>query len=120
MLYAAAALIAALGIAHSILGERFILIRLLRRDNLPKLFGGTEFTARTLRFAWHLTTILALCLALLLIQLAGRASAPNLASTIGLALIVAGVLPLVYTRGRHLSWVVLFVSGGLCLSWAAA
>ena len=119
MLYAAAALIAALGIAHSILGERFVLIRLLRRGNLPKLFGDTEFTARTLRFAWHLTTMLALCLALLLVQLANHASAPNLASTIGLALVVSGVLPLAYTRGRHLSWVVLFFSGGLCLYWAA-
>ncbi len=38
MLYFAAALIATLGFAHYILGERYILIRLFRRD-LPKLFG---------------------------------------------------------------------------------
>src|SRR3954463_6435523 len=53
----AAALTFGVGAAHSFLGERFILIRLLRRPDLPKLFGGTEFTARTLRFAWHLTTV---------------------------------------------------------------
>jgi hypothetical protein len=58
LLYAAAALIALLGLAHSVLGEQYILIRLFRRD-LPKLFGGPEFTWRTLRFAWHLTTVLA-------------------------------------------------------------
>ena len=46
-----------LGVAHSVLGERYILTRLFRRENLPTLFGGTEFTTRTLRFAWHLTTI---------------------------------------------------------------
>jgi len=43
--------------AHSYLGERYILIRLLRRNDLPKLFGGVEFTKKTLRFAWHITSI---------------------------------------------------------------
>jgi hypothetical protein len=58
LLYLLAALLAlALGIAHSFLGEKYILIRLFRRDDLPKLFGGTEFTVRTLRFAWHLTSV---------------------------------------------------------------
>lgn len=36
-LYIAAVLIFVLGLAHSVLGERFILARLFRRDNLPKL-----------------------------------------------------------------------------------
>jgi hypothetical protein len=47
----------AIGLAHSVLGERYILMRLFRHTDLPKLFGGTEFTIRALRFAWHLTTI---------------------------------------------------------------
>jgi hypothetical protein len=51
-LYVAAALMVGVGIAHSVLGERYILMRLFRRGELPRLFGGTEFTARTLRFAW--------------------------------------------------------------------
>lgn len=55
MLYLAALLVLATGIAHSYLGERYILIRLFRRSDLPKLFGGTAFTVGTLRFAWHLT-----------------------------------------------------------------
>ena len=33
-----------LGVAHSYLGERYVLVRLLRRDDLPRLFGGVEFT----------------------------------------------------------------------------
>ncbi|MDC7807411.1 hypothetical protein PQS31_11325 [Luteimonas sp BLCC-B24] len=57
LLYLAAFLAATLGVAHSILGERYILVRLFRRNNLPKLFGGTEFTTRTLRFAWHITPL---------------------------------------------------------------
>ena len=117
MLYVAAALIALLGLAHSVLGERYILIRLFRRD-LPRLFGGPEFTRRTLRFAWHLTTVLAWCVAALLVLIADAHSARTLAATIGWTLVLAGLLPLVITRGRHLSWVVLFVAGGLCLAWA--
>ena len=45
----AAVLCFAVGLAHSVLGERYILVRLFRRTDLPKLFGGTEFTVRTLR-----------------------------------------------------------------------
>jgi hypothetical protein len=51
------ALVVATGIAHSYLGERYILIRLFKRGDLPKLSVGTEFTKGTLRFAWHLTTV---------------------------------------------------------------
>jgi len=47
----AASLATLLAAAHSYLGERYILIRLLRREDLPKLFGGVEFTKHTLRFA---------------------------------------------------------------------
>jgi len=57
MLLAAALLIFLTGCAHSYLGERYILIRLFKRDNLPKLLGGTELTAGTLRCAWHVTTV---------------------------------------------------------------
>ena len=53
----AAALAVLLGVAHSYLGERYILTRLFRRGDLPRLFGGVEFTQQTLRFAWHLTSV---------------------------------------------------------------
>jgi hypothetical protein len=120
MLIAAAILVFLLGLAHSILGERYLLIRLFRRPDLPKLFGGTAFTTRTLRFAWHLTTAIAWGLAAVLVQLdalpgdAGR----SIGMTIGATLLVSGVLPLAFTRGRHLSWLVLFTAGALVLGWA--
>ncbi|MEO7917622.1 MAG: hypothetical protein ABIR16_08255 [Dokdonella sp.] len=116
MLYVAALLITGLGIAHSILGERFILIRLFRRANLPKLFGSTDFTIRTLRFAWHFTTVLALGIAVLLVRIAKTPNAMPLASTIGWTLLGSGLLPLIHTRGHHLAWLVLFVAGG-CVCW---
>lgn len=51
MLLIAAILVVLTGIAHSYLGERYILVRLFRREGLPRLFGGTAFTVGTLRFA---------------------------------------------------------------------
>ena len=57
MVELAAALLFLLGLAHSVLGERYLLTRLFRRDNLPKLLGSTAFTVGTLRFVWHLTTL---------------------------------------------------------------
>ena len=120
MLPAAATLIFLLGLAHSILGERYILVRLFRRQDLPMLFGGTAFTTRTLRFAWHLTTVIAWGLAAVVLQLDALPHGPGraIALTIGGTLIVSCLLPLAFTRGRHLSWVVLFVAGALVSAWA--
>jgi len=116
MLLLAAVLCILLGLAHSVLGERFILTRLFRRENLPRLFGGTEFTTQTLRFAWHLTTVLWWGFAALLWRMDSAAfSRSYVLLVIGCTSIAAGFLPLIHTRGRHLSWVVLFVVGGIAL-----
>ena len=120
MLYGAALLLVVLAVAHSWLGERYLLQRLFRNtDALPKLLGGTSFTKNTLRMAWHLTTVMAVAFALLLVQIARHATAAEMVFLIGVALLLAGLLPLVITRARHLSWLALFVAAGLCLGWAA-
>lgn len=114
MLQLAAALLFATGLAHSYLGERYILMRLFRRDNLPKLFGGTSFTAGTLRFVWHLTTVAWWGLGYII--LLSTQNAPTLAQVlrvIGAVAIISGIFPLCFTRGRHLSWVVFFAVGAL-------
>lgn len=118
MLTIAAALIFALGAAHSYLGERYLLSRLLRRDNLPKLLGGTDFTKQTLRFAWHVTTVAWWGFAILLLQVErDELSAMTAARVIGWTAIASALLPLVFTRGRHLSWIVMLAIGALALSW---
>ncbi|HEY1137990.1 MAG TPA: hypothetical protein VGE64_10910 [Xanthomonadaceae bacterium] len=120
MLTIAAGLIFALGAAHSYLGERYLLSRLLRRDNLPKLLGGTDFTKQTLRFAWHVTTVAWWGFAILLLQAErGELSATTAVSVIGWTAIASALLPLVITRGRHLSWIVMLAIGALALSWQA-
>jgi len=120
MLLAAATLIFLLGLAHSVLGERYLLTRLFRRQDLPKLFGGTAFTTRTLRFAWHLTTVIAWGLAAVVLQLGElpEAAGRSIGMTLAITLLLSCLLPLLFTRGRHLAWVVLFAAGALVLAWA--
>ena len=120
-LYTASVLIFTLGLAHSVLGERFILVRLLRRESLPKLFGGTEFTARTLRFAWHITTVAWWGIAALLwLAASENLNSESVLKVLAYTLLLSGILPLVITRCRHLSWIVLFLAGGLVLWHAVA
>lgn len=115
-LYTASVLIFSLGLAHSVLGELFILVRLFRRESLPKLFGGTEFTARTLRFAWHITTVAWWGIAALLwLAASDNLNSESALTVLGYTLVLSGILPLVITCAQHLSWVVLFLAGGLVL-----
>lgn len=114
-LLVAAGLAVLLAVAHSYLGERYILIRLFRREGLPKLFGATEFTRRTLRFAWHLTSIAWLGFAALL----GQAGSyrPTERGEVGAVLSVvfgvSGLVTLVASRGRHLAWPIFLAVSGL-------
>jgi hypothetical protein len=117
-LMVAAILIAVLGVAHSILGEKHIIGWLLTHD-LPHLFGGRSFTAGTIRFAWHITTVLFLGVSGVLFVIALDAPASTVLVVIGSTLILSSVLPIWFTRGRHVSWVVLLVAGCLCF-WGAA
>jgi hypothetical protein len=114
----AAILTALLAVAHSYLGERYILIRLFRRGDLPKLFGGTRFTQDTLRLAWHITSVAALGFAALMVALAlpGGVGPRVYGRVIGATFVVSGLVALVGSRGRHLSWIVFFTIAALTFS----
>ncbi len=112
----AAVLCFGVGLAHSVLGERYILIRLFRRSDLPKLFGGTEFTARTLRFAWHLTTIAWWGAAVMFFRMAqGPMSSLWTSRILAGIFLTSAVVALIGSRGRHLAWPVFLVIGVIAL-----
>lgn len=114
LLYLTALLLGGIGIAHSYLGERFILQRLFRRGDLPVILGGTEFTRNTLRFAWHLTTVAWWGFAVLLVMLAHPPLSPQLvARTIASVFAIHFLVALIASRGRHLSWVVFLAIASL-------
>lgn len=105
-----------IGVAHSYLGERYILIRLFRREDLPKLFGGDEFTKNTLRFAWHLTTVAWCGFAAILFHLAQSREGAGLVGNIvgniiGVTFLIHFVIALLGSKGKHLSWAVFLVIG---------
>lgn len=108
-LVTAAALVIFIAAVHAILGERYIIIRLWRQDDLPKLLGSDLFTKRVLRFAWHLTTVAWFGFAVILLLSADQDGWMNPApilNVIGITFLLSALLSLVITRGRHLSWIV--------------
>lgn len=112
MYYIGSILLLLIGIAHSYLGERYILIRLFRRDDLPKLFGSDEFTKNTLRFAWHLSTVAWWGFAAILLHLSQSGGSNGLVGNIvGVTFLIHFLVALLGSKGRHLSWVFFLLIG---------
>ena len=112
LLYLSSFLAFGIGVIHSVLGEKYILTRLFRRDNIPELFGSPDFTIRTLRFAWHVTTLAWWGFAAILALLAHP---PLVTSSVGIVIgctfIAHFLLALIGSRGKHLSWIIFLVIG---------
>lgn len=109
MLLTAALLCFLLALAHSYLGERFLLGPLLRSQALERIYGNWAwFVGRTLRFAWHITTILAWGFAFIFWRMAAGETAlePLILRTTAAVFFLCGALALGFTKGRHYSWIV--------------
>jgi len=116
ILLVAGLLSALIGIAHSMLGEKLVLRPLFERGEVPKLLGSTAFAHRTLRFTWHLTTVLLLgigtvVMALSLSPLDSRSAwiLQVLAATFALC----SLLSLIGARAKHFSWWVFLIIAAL-------
>ena len=121
LLYLAAFMTFFIGITHSVLGEKYILIRLFKRNSLPKLFGGTEFTQLTLRFAWHITTIAWWGFAAILIMLAEKSfTYQNLAMVIAVTFLSSSIITIVMSKGRHYAGFVFLFIGAISFYAAVA
>lgn len=95
----------ALAALHSWLGERLLVGPLLAVDPWPPLPIGRTLGRRTLRFAWHLTSLAWLGLAALML---GDPEVPLVAAVVAGVLLASGVLTLATSRGRHFAWVLFF------------
>lgn len=107
-LVAAAGLTVLVGILHSWLGERRLIGPLLAPGQRSPLLDRSAFYRNVLRFAWHLTTVTWWAFAAVLLVLA---AVPVLTATdkIVLAIIAvmfgsSGIVTLVMSRSRHISW----------------
>jgi hypothetical protein len=111
-LLAAGLLSALIGIAHSVLGERLVLGPLFERGDVPKLLGSTSFAHRTLRFAWHLTTVLLLGIGAVVVVLSLSPLDPRSAwmlQVLAGTFAVCSLLSLIGARAKHFSWWVFLI-----------
>lgn len=111
----AALLTALIALAHTLLGERYVL-RPFFAGPVSKLFGSECFMRRTVRYAWHLTSLMGFGFAALLFFFA-RGPMQHVAALeiVAATFLLASAMSIIMTRGRHFSWVV-FLTIGL-LSW---
>jgi hypothetical protein len=110
------------GLAHSVLGE-LLIFRRLTKDSLPSLApfslievrkmglaGSTDFTRRTLRFTWHLPTVLGWGFGAILLRLSLPSSlSTHLAfveSATALSVFASSLIVLFVSRGKHPGWVI--------------
>ena len=116
MLLVASILLIFIGAVHSLLGEKYLILRLLKRDNLPKLFGGDEFTKQLIRFAWHLTTLAWWAIAAILWVFWGGVDAQQhiILQIIAVTFVLSGTLALVASKGKHLSWIIFYAISICC------
>lgn len=101
-----------IGIAHSVLGEKLLLGPLFERGDVPKLLGSTAFARRTLRFAWHMTTVLLVGIGAVVIVLAFSPLDPRSAwmlQVLAGTFAVCSLLSLIGARAKHFSWWIFLV-----------
>src|SRR5262245_28989482 len=108
MLYAAATLCAGVGITHSYLGERWVLVPMYARYELPVLRGSDRGTKNVMRFAWHLTSVAWWGLGAVLLILALPSVNPMtlIAKAIAVTFAIHAVITAGASRGRHYAWIV--------------
>ena len=96
-----------LALLHSVLGEWLLLRPLLQHADWPTLSIGRALGRRTLRFAWHLTSLAWLGLAAVLWT--HGEGAPGIAAVV---LGASGLVAFAFSRGQHFAWA-LFLVGAL-------
>ncbi|MBV7542974.1 hypothetical protein [Acidovorax sp. sic0104] len=116
----ASAMLAAVALAHSVLGE-ILVFRSLRTHGVVPTAGRPvlrEAHVRILWGSWHLVSVLGLALSAVLWRLGtipwtDTALAAWIADTAGMATLASGLLVFFATRGRHPAWIPLMAVAAL-------
>jgi len=110
----AAFLLFVIGIAHSVIGERLLVIPLFKEKSV-ELFREKSYMKNVIRFAWHITTIGWWGMAVVILDFAWIENPPVLSvhALAGISLLIS-VIIFGFTRGRHLAWIV-FMAISICL-----
>ena len=104
-LWASAALMVLTALIHSYLGEKQLIGPLLSRETTVL---KQPLARKVLRFAWHLTALLMLVCAAVVVW----PEAPDqLVLLTGGAWLAIGLFDAIYSRGQHVGWPVLSAAG---------
>ncbi len=101
-----------IGLAHSLLGEKYFLHYLFERQHLEEV-GNEIYVNRTTRIAWHLTSIAWWGAASVLMVLALHPMSSPLvtvtAHVIAFVFLLSALLSVIGSRGRHLLWIAFLI-----------
>lgn len=116
----AAVLLVLVGLFHSVLGGQRLIAPIVAREDLPAILGSRTMSRVTLRAGWHLLTVMWFALAAILVldQLAVAEFRQLTLGVFGGTFVFCGVMALILSRGKHLSWAFFFPIGGILL-WQA-
>lgn len=118
MLWLAAILMVAAGAAHSYLGERGFMQRLLALPDLPLLRRDRGFTERVIRVIWHAPSMYWAATGVILAILAGNPANPlRIIGLVLAATIFMMALACVYCGWRHPA-IALFTAAGALTAFA--
>ena len=107
MIEAAALCLFLVGVMHSALGGRRLIAPLMARADFPVILGSQRNGRLTLFFGWHALTLFWWAQAVVLLRIAqdptdaAQMTLLSLAAACG----IMGLVALIASRGRHLSWV---------------
>jgi hypothetical protein len=99
-----------LAVAHSIIGERSIIGPIQKTSGLPRVQGSDRQTKLTLRFTWHVTSVLGIGTAVVLIAYSRWAIlTPDqvfIARALSATYLTCFVISIIGSRAKHPSWII--------------
>ncbi|HYC87321.1 MAG TPA: hypothetical protein VEB86_18945 [Chryseosolibacter sp.] len=106
-------LITLMAVSHSVVGELAIIGPLQKVPGLPALRGSIRLTKMTLRFAWHVTSVLGIGLAAILfyysLDTGPDADRLFILKTLSLTFFAGFVVSIIGSRMKHPAWLVFLV-----------
>lgn len=106
----------ATALAHSLAGEIYLLRPLFRHGGNRVL--DSQLARMVLRFAWHVTSLAWIVLAVILYAVAFNEAHLRtvILASVGASFVFAGVFDLIASRGRHIGWPLLLLTGVFALA----